>query len=130
MPREPLVDERMARVEQLDDAVLVGAKDAVEEELHLALERVPQVLVERRIETRIGIDRAQVAHGEPLEREARDERPRAGILEHAANLGFVDAGLAKPPLLREREQRIVRTAAPQEERQPPRELDVVDLVRL
>ena len=47
MPRQPLVDERVVRGQQVEDAAVL-AHDAVEEQLRLAPERLPQVVVEVR----------------------------------------------------------------------------------
>ena len=52
MTGEPLVDERVVRGQEIQDAAVL-ADDAVEQELDLAAKRLPQVVVEIRIDAGI-----------------------------------------------------------------------------
>ena len=60
MLRQPFVDERVVRVKQIQDAAVL-VHDAVEEQLDLAPERLPQVVVEVRIEVDQRIVRSRSA---------------------------------------------------------------------
>ena len=68
MPRQPLVDERVVRVHQVEHAAIL-AHDAVEEQLRLALEGLPQVVVEVGIDEQVRIPVAQLAQEQPLSGE-------------------------------------------------------------
>jgi hypothetical protein len=70
VPGEALVDERVVRVEQLNERAVL-ANDRVEQQLGLAAQRSPQVGVEAR---RFGLDGGQVAKIQPLAGEVLDER--------------------------------------------------------
>src|SRR5690606_7003934 len=104
------------------------SQDAVEEQLDLDFERVAQILVEGRVQLRVRVDGGEAAKTEPLEREVGDQGLRPGIGQHALDLSGVDLRVAEGALLRKLEQLVVRPAAPQEERQARRELDVVDRI--
>ena len=73
--------------------------------------------------------RRQVPEKQPLPGESLDERREAGIRDHPANLLIEDRRIAEPRLLRQLQQFLVGNAAPQEKRQPRRELDIADPVR-
>ena len=71
-----------------------------------------------------------VAQRQPLAREVADQglRPRVG--EHALDLCLEDGRDAQLPALGHVEQLVVRNAAPEEERQAGRQLQVADPVAL
>src|SRR5690606_449377 len=92
--------------------------------------RTAQVFVEVRIEARVGIDSVESAYAEPLKCEVGDQRRRTGVGEHTPDLRVEHDSVLEPPSFGEREQRFVRPLAPQEKREPPRELEVADRVRL
>src|SRR5262245_40575372 len=50
--------------------------------------------------------------------------------EHPPYLLFEDGGLLETPLLRHLQERVVRRAAPQEERKARREIEIADAIRL
>ena len=128
MPRQPLVEERVIRRQQLRDPAVV-LKLAADEQFGFLAERLAQVLVELREQIRIRDGIAQVAELQPLAGEVLDEGLRARIAQHAAHLRLEHAAVAQRSLGGAVEQLVVRDAAPQEERQAGGELDVVDAVR-
>ena len=71
---EPLVEERVVGGEQIDHAA-VFAHDALEEQLRLTEERLPQRIVEIGELVRVGKDALHVPKLEPLPGEVRHERP-------------------------------------------------------
>src|SRR5690606_5869071 len=129
MFREAVVDERVVRREQLERASAL-AQNAVEEELRLPPEGLPQVVVEIRILVDDGLVTVEVAEREPLSREILGERLRARVLDHAAHLRLEHLRVRQLVAFRELEQLVVRHAAPKEERQARREREGVDLVEL
>ena len=76
--RQPLVDERVVRGQQIDDVAIL-ADDAVEEQLGLALQALAQLVVPVRIEDAVGRRRRQVAQIQQLLAEVGDQRVRARI---------------------------------------------------
>src|SRR5687767_8907973 len=104
------------------------AQHAVEEELGLLPEGLPQVVVEVPVERRIGIDRIDVAQAQPLAGEVRREVERAPVGQHPARLLLELSGLTEPPAHGGIEQFVVRDAAPQEERQPRGQFEIADAV--
>ena len=93
------------------------------------LRPLPQLVVPVGIEDAVGRGRRQVAQIEQLLGEVRDQRVRPRVGEHAPHLLLEHASAAQPPLRRDGDQLVVRNAAPQEERQPRRELEIGDAVR-
>ena len=78
---QPLVDEGVIRVQQIDHAA-IRRKLAVDEELGLAAHRVAQVLVELVEDVGVGRVLADVAQLEPLAGEILDEcAPRSRVVE-------------------------------------------------
>ena len=65
VPREPLVDERVVGVHQVEHAAVL-AHDAAEEQLGLALEGLAQVVVEVGEDEQVRIPVAQLAQEQPL----------------------------------------------------------------
>ena len=74
--REPLVQERVVGLEQVEHAA-VFAQDALEKQLGFAAERLAQVVVEIGKQPQVGRDRFEVAQVQPLLGEVADERSRA-----------------------------------------------------
>ena len=72
-----------------------------------------------------GVQRSQV---QPLTREILNQRRRLWIGHHPAHLLLEHRRLAKPSLLRKRQELVVRHAAPEEERQPGRQCKVADAI--
>ena len=128
MPGQPLVDERVVRVHQVEH-VAIFAHDAVEQQLRLALEGLPQVVVEVGIHEHVGIPVSQLAQEQPLSREIADQRPRARILQHPPDLLLEHRGILELALLGGLQELLVGNAAPQEERQARRQLEVADAIR-
>ena len=62
---EPLVEERVVRLEQVEHAAVL-AQDALEEQLRLLAERLPQVVVEVGEQPQVRRDRFEVAQVQPL----------------------------------------------------------------
>ena len=129
VPGEPLVHERVRRGQQVEDAA-VAAQHAVDEQLGLAPERPPQVLVETGEEPRVGLLRIDVAKEQPLLGEVVHEGGRPRIREHPAHLAVEHPGLAQPAPNRGVEQFFVGNAAPQEERQARRQLEIADRIHV
>ena len=96
--RQPLVDERVVGGQQIEHAAVL-AHDALEKQLGLAPERLPQVVVEVRKDSEFGHDAAEIAQLQPLAGEIADERLRPRIGQHAPHLlrQHLAAGRAVPP---------------------------------
>ncbi len=99
-------------------------------QLRLAPHRLPQPLADVGEPVLVGDHGRDVPQVEPLAREARDQRARPLVGEHAPRLRLEHRGLAQPARLGEVEQLVVGDAAPQEEGQARRELEVADGVAL
>ena len=121
MPREPLVHECVIRIEQIDDAAVL-AQDALEEQLHLALEAMPEIAVE------IGD-----GSGSALSSSRRRIHCEAKLSMSDFDFGSASirrvccsstAGLESSSGNGEVEQRVVGNAAPQEEGQARRKFQV------
>ena len=76
------------------------------------------------------MDLVQVVEPEPLRGESRRERLRTRISEQSLYLVFEHVGIGEPLGFSEVNQLLVRREAPQEERQPGREIDIADSVVL
>ena len=94
-----------------------------EEELGLAPERVAQVVVEVGELVGVGRDVLQVADVQPLPREVLHQRVGVRVGQHAPHLRLEHRRLAQASRRGQIEQRVVGHAAPEEERQPRRQLD-------
>ena len=125
--REPLVHERVVGGQQVEHAA-VFPDDALEEQLGLAAERLPQVVVEVRKLLRVRRLVAQVAQLQPLAREVAHQRVGRGSASMRRTCCSSTAGLARACRARQRQQSLVRDAAPQEERQSRRQLEIADAV--
>ena len=124
VPRQPLVDERVVGVQEIHDAA-VFAHDAVEEERRLFLHRLPKVVVEigEGFQIRNGV--LEIAQVQPLLGEVGDQRLRSRVCQHPLDLLFEHGGIFQLALARERQQLVVGKAAPEKERQPRRQREVV-----
>src|SRR5690606_22485155 len=124
---EPFVEERVVGRQEIDDAA-AAEQHAFDEEGKLLLHQLAGVEQPARMRelTAVGRDLVELRDPEPLEREAVDERLRARIGEHPLDLRREHAAIAELRLRREVEKLLVRQAAPQEERETRRELEVVE----
>ena len=114
VPGEPLVHERVVRIQEVEHRSIL-AHDALEEHLRFALETLAQVVVEVGEHRDIGVGVLQIAKIEPLVREVGDERARFRIGEHAARLLLEHGGLVQLAIDRQLQQLIVRDRRPEEE---------------
>src|SRR5207237_7093470 len=73
LPREPLVDERIVGRQQIDD-VAIFADDALEEQLHLALVALSQLVVPIGIKDAVWRRRRKISQIQELRAEVVDER--------------------------------------------------------
>ena len=124
---QPLVQERVVRRQQLLDRPVL-AHLALEEQLGLALEEPAQVVVEFGKRARVGVHGPQVPHEQPLAAEILRQRRRTRVAQHPPDLPLQDARVPERAARRDIEQFIVRDAAPQEERQAGRQLQVADRI--
>ena len=124
---QPLVEERVVGRQQVEHAAVL-AQDARDEQL-VSLRNAWRSASSNGRMTRIRLDGLEVSQVEPLAGEVRHQRFGARIVEHAPHLLLEHRRVLQPALLGQVEQLLVRNAAPQEERQPRRELDVADAVR-
>ena len=127
VPGQSLVQERIVRAEQLEQAAVV-AHGALDEQFGLASERHAQILVELGVVGRLALLRLEVPQPQPLTHEVVDERSRTGICEETSGLLLEHGRVTELPTHRDVQQFVVRDAAPQEERQPGREFHIADAV--
>ena len=126
---QALVDERVVRREQIDH-VAVLADDAVEEQLRLALHRLEQVVVGVGIEIDVRIDaRRARAGGATARRSSSPAHSARGSASMRRTWRRSTCRIPQLRLRRQRQQLVVGDAAPEEERQPRRQVDVVQLKR-
>src|SRR4029453_16431231 len=95
-----------------------------EEQQRLLFERRSQVVVEFWKGVDVRRHSTQAADLQPLLAEVWDERGRSAIREHAPDLMLEHRPVAKTAALCYCEQLFIRNAAPQEEGQPRRKLQV------
>ena len=93
VPRQPFVDERVSRVDEVEHAPVV-ADDVLEEAFRLLLHRQPQVVLEVREPVAIPRHRFERAELQPLAAKVFRERVRLRIAQHAAHLGREHEGIA------------------------------------
>ncbi len=122
--REALVQERVARIEQLEHAAIL-TQHVLEQELRLAAKSRAQVGVEPKV-LRQGV--VELAQLEPLACKVLDERRGARVCEHAPHLTLERRGLVQRSRRRGLQQLVVGDAAPEEERQARGERKVVDAI--
>ena len=85
MLREPLVDERVVRIQQIEHAAIF-ADEAVEEQFRLALHRAGERLVVLRVQQVVGEDLIEILQTQPLRCKPRRQRFRSRIGEHPLDL--------------------------------------------
>ena len=87
VPREPLVQERVVGGEQVADVAILE-QHARHEGLDLDGHVLPQLVVERRKQIRIGLHFAELVEIQPLEREVAHQARRARVVQHPKRLGL------------------------------------------
>ena len=122
---QTFVRERIVRRQELRDWTTLTHL-TFKEQFRLALERVPQVVVEIRKLVRIRIHGLHVPKEEPLTAEILHQRRRASIGQHAPNLLFKDVRILEFAARRHIEELVVRDTAPKEERQPGGQFEIAD----
>jgi hypothetical protein len=121
MSGEPFVQVSVVSIQKVEDAAILTDKAAHEH---------PRFLVEcggqRRIELRIcllvRLDVTQTAQSEPLRREVVRQTSGTSVGEHASNRGVPHLFIGQLCSASQIQKIIVGDAAPQEERQPGRQL--------
>ena len=117
VPREPFVEERVVRRQQLQHAAVL-LQLAPDEQVGLLLHGLTQVLVEVRELVDIGDDACQLSELQPLIGKVIDERPRASVADHPPHLPIQDGRIFELSPNGKIEKLVVRNAAPQKEREP------------
>ena len=125
--RQALVQERVVRRQQVHDAAVVMHL-AADEQPGLLFHRLTQVLVELRIQLGIGHGAGELAQLQPAAGEIVDQGVRTRIAQHAPHLLLQLRRIAQPSANRRLSQVVVRNAAPEEERQPRREVHIADAI--
>ena len=128
VPRQPLVQERVAAVDEVEHAAIV-ADDGLEEELGLAPHRQPEVVLELGELVAVAGERFERAELQPLAAEVLGERPCLRIAQHPPHLEGEDLRVAQRPGVGGAPQLGVRHARPEEVREPRRQLVRRDAVR-
>ena len=130
VPGEPLVDERVVGGQQIDDVAILP-HDAFEEQLRLAPEPLPQLVVPVGIEHAVRATSPAGSAGRATARRScstsASDRGSASMRRTCCSS---TPGLLEPSLAGHVDQLVVRNAAPQEERQARRQLEVADAIRL
>ena len=123
--RQALVEEGVVRRQQLDHAA-IAAQDAVDEQPQLLLEHRAGIQQAARVGELASVrgDLVQLGEVEPLEREIVAQRlgPRVG--KHPAHLSGQHVGIAEARFGGELQELLIRQAAPQEEGQTRRQLQI------
>ncbi len=123
--RQALVEEGVVRGQQLEHAA-IAAQDAVDEQPQFFLEHPAGIEQSARVGELASVrgDLVQLGDVEPLEREIVAERlgPRVG--KHPAHLSGQHVGFAEARFGGELQELLVRQAAPQEEGQTRRQLQI------
>src|SRR5580692_3828600 len=115
MPRQPFVEERIVRAQQLRQWAIL-AYLILKKKLGLASHGFAQRWVEVRESPSIRCSRVNIAHLKPLLDEVVQETRQPPVREHAVNLLLNDDWIAELPLLGEPQQFLIGDASPQEER--------------
>ena len=123
VPRQSLVDERVVGAQEIHHAAIL-AKLVLDEQFRLTLERRAKVLVELRKQLDVGPHVPDVAQLQPLIHEVVDEHRRTWVGDHPPHLLVQHGRVRQLPTGGHVEKLVIGDAAPQEERQPRRELDV------
>ena len=111
---QTFVDERVVGTQQIERAAIL-AHDALEEELGLTTERLPEGVVKIGEDALHRDDGVEVAKEQPLTGKVANEGLRSWIRHHPADLTREHRRLAQLTLGRKVQQLIVGNAAPQEE---------------
>ena len=123
--REPLVQERVPAVDEVEDAA-VFADDVLDKELGLLPHRVPEVVLELRkaiLVARHGLERAEL---QPLAAEVLGQCVRLRVAQHPSDLEVEHSRIAQRAGIRRPAELGVRHAGPDEVREPRRELVLAD----
>ena len=127
VPREPAIDEGVVGREQIDDRAVL-AHDAHEEQLRLALHRLQQVPVAvREVRSGSGCQSRRLRRCSHCDAKFFASASAAASASIRRTCCSSTAGSLSFPR-RQADQRVVGTAAPQEERQPRRQLQIADAV--
>ncbi len=127
MLRQPLVDERVVRRQQIHH-VAIFLHHALEEQLGLALEGLPQVVVEIRERGFVRQHALHVAQEQPLLGEIIHQRFGFRIGQHAPHFAIQHRRIFQLALRRHVQQLIVGNAAPQEKRKPRRQIQIAHVI--
>ena len=85
MLREAFIQERVVRLQQIEDAAIF-AQDAFEEEFRFLAKGLAQVVIEVGKESQIGRERFEIAQVEPLLGKIADQASRARVRQHPPHL--------------------------------------------
>ena len=130
MHREALIQIGVIGGQQLDDAA-IAAEHAIDEQTQLFLHELTRIEQTARLRelSAVGHDLVELLDVEPLEREVFDERLRALVGQHSFHLCGQNTRVSESRCFGQLEQLLIGQAAPQEERQPRRELEVAQRAR-
>ncbi len=128
MSGQPLVDESVIRRQQFQHAA-IPAQNAIQKQIRFAAKCAAQRLVEIGEEDLVRLLGFNIPEVKPLFGKISHQRRGTRIRQHAAHLLFQHAGGTQLPLTGQIEQRIVRDAAPEKEREPGGQLQVSDRMR-
>src|SRR5262245_2996443 len=113
---EPLVEERVIRIQELQRATVL-AENACQKQLGLFLKGGFQAFVEAREDVGIGPRICERSQVEPLPAEILDQRVRLRVRQHPRKLRLEPTWRFQLAVVRELQKGIVRHAAPQEKRE-------------
>ena len=124
MPGEPLVDERVIGVEELQHAAVL-VLDRLAEELGLLEHRRPQRLVEIREQNRVGREILELARLQPLSGEVLGQGAGPGVTEHPPGLGSQRIDAPELSGGGQSKELVIGHAAPEEVREPRGQGEIV-----
>ena len=127
MARQPFVDERIVRPQQVEHAAVLS-HDAVDEQLRLPPECLLQAVVEVREQTVVGPLHIQIAKIQPLAGEVGHERLRSRISEHAPDLPLEDRRVLEFAARGGIQQLVVGNAAPEKEGEARCQFEIGDAI--
>ena len=116
MLRETLVEERVIGAQQIEHAAIFF-HHTLEQQLGLAPEGLTEVVVEIGEQPVVRFVAVEIAQVQPLCREVVHQCDRARVREHPAHLLLEHGRFVEPSFDRNVEQRRIRNAAPEEERE-------------
>ena len=126
MRRQDVVDAREVGIEELKDAH-VAAQHLAEEVNRLQPHGRRELIVEAGVAIHVHDDTLQAIELQPLLGELLDERPGAAVLNHPANLRGQLGPLVQLSLARQLQELLIGHRAPEEVRQPGRQLMIGQL---